>query len=158
MPRTNDAYPRVSGVHAANTPSLAPCRCRVPLSTSCQWLLRLYVLIVGSVLVLLGLVGLASSAGFMAAIQTNPATDLLHLAVGVLFLSIGLWQRDSAFIRQVVGGLGTLFLLVMGSLIVVPLLWGEVPLADVLEITGVTIGGLSILAARYLPDGTLPRA
>lgn len=121
-------------------------------------LLRLYVLIVGSVLVLLGLVGLVSSAGFMAAIQTNPVTDFLHLAAGVLFLSMGLWQRDSAFIRQVVGGLGTLFLLVMGSLIVVPLLWGEAPLVDVLEITGVAIGALSILAARYLPDGTPPCA
>ena len=121
-------------------------------------MLRLYVLIVGSVLVLLGLVGLASSAGLLAAIQTNPGTDLLHLAVGVLFVAMGLWQRDSAFIRQIVGGLGTLFLFAMGFLIVVPLLWGGVPLANVLEISGVAIGALSILAARYLPDGTPPCA
>ena len=55
-------------------------------------------------LVLLGLVGLGSSLGLMGAIQTSPVTDLFHLTMGVFFLYVGLWQRDSVVARQVVGG------------------------------------------------------
>ena len=39
-------------------------------------MLRFYVLIAGAVLLLLGLVGLASSKGVIAVIQTSPVADL----------------------------------------------------------------------------------
>ena len=51
-----------------------------------------------------------------------------------------------------------LLLSVMGLIIVAPLLWGDAILANILETPGVLIGSLSILAARYLPDGTPPTA
>ncbi len=115
-------------------------------------MLKAYTLIVGLLLVLLGLVGLASSARLVPVIHTSPVTDLFHLAVGTLFLYLALWQSDPTFIRVMVAGMGVLFLSVMGVIIVVPLLWGDAPLADVLEIVGLVVGLLSVAAARYLPD------
>ena len=40
----------------------------------------------------------------------------------------------------------------MGLIVAVPLLWGDSPLANLLEVVGMVAGVLSIVAARYLPD------
>ncbi len=103
---------------------------------------------VGLVLILLGLAGLADIVGL------NVPVNIFHLGVGSLFAYVGFFQQDISIVRTVVGGLGLLLLLVKGVVIVVPLLWGEPPLLAPIEITCLVVGLLSVLAARYLPSDT----
>ena len=113
-----------------------------------QKVIRLYAWMVGLVLILLGLAGLADIVGL------NVPVNIFHLGVGSLFAYVGFFQQDISIVRTVVGGLGLLLLLVKGVVIVVPLLWGEPLLLAPIEITCLVVGLLSVLAARYLPSGT----
>ncbi len=113
-------------------------------------MIRAYAKIVGMLLVLIGLVGL------VGVISTVRPTDLFHLAVGILFAYLGFLQRDTEVVRQVVGGMGVLLLLVKGTVILAPLLWGEPPFHGPIEITCLVVGLLSILVARYSRDRTPP--
>ncbi len=111
-------------------------------------MLRTYTKIVGVVLLSMGLAGLADVVGW------QPLTGLYHLVVGLFFAYLGFLQRDVAVIRTVVGGMGVLLLLVKAVTIFSPSLLGDAPLHGPIEITCLVIGLLSILAAKYLPDGS----
>ncbi len=78
---------------------------------------------------------------------------LYHAAMGLMFAYVGFAQRDARLTRQVVGGLGVLLLVVKGTTILAPLLWGEHILHGPIEITCLLLGIASILAAAFLPDG-----
>ena len=114
-------------------------------------MLRAYARIVGIVLLLSALVGGAN------VINTAWPVDFFHATVGAIFAYIGFLQRDTEVVRQAVGGMGLLLLLVKGATIVAPLLWGETLLRGPIEITCLVVGALSVLAARYLRDSP-PRA
>jgi hypothetical protein len=115
--------------------------------------IRVYAQIVGVLLLLAALIGGANI------INTAWPTDFFHAAVGAIFAYLGFLQRDVEVVREAVGGMGLLLLLVKGVTIVAPfLLWGGTPLYGPIEITCLVAGGLSILAARYLPDGPPPTA
>ncbi len=79
-----------------------------------------------------------------------------HAGVALLFAYAGFLQRDSEAIRQIVGGLGVLLLVVKAVTIVTPLTWGGPPQHGPIEITCLVVGLASVLAARYLP-GDAPR-
>ena len=79
-------------------------------------MLRAYARIVGIVLLLSALVGGAN------VINTAWPVDFFHAAVGAIFAYIGFLQRDTEVVRQAVGGMGLLLLLVKGATIVAPLL------------------------------------
>lgn len=109
-------------------------------------MIRTYTRIVGVVLVSLGLAGLAGIVGVAV------AASFFHAAVGGIFVYLGFWQRDAAVVRQVVGGMGVLLLVVKSVTIFSPSLLGESPLHGPVEITCLIVGFLSILAARYLRE------
>lgn len=111
-------------------------------------MLRAYARVVGLGLVALGLMGFVSALGWAL------ATNFYHVAVGSFFIYAGFLQRDAEDIRSIVGGLGTLLLLVKGATIVLSLLFSASPLYGPIEISCLVVGLLSILAARYLRDGT----
>jgi hypothetical protein len=75
-----------------------------------------------------------------------------HTGVGLLFLYVGFLLKDSTIIRQMVGGLGVLLLVVKAITILTPLTWGGHALHGPIEITCLAVGVSSVLAARYLPD------
>ena len=111
-------------------------------------MLRSYTRIVGLGLVLFGLAGLVDIVGL------EPPANIFHLGVGGLFAYAGFMHKDVSIVRTIVGGLGLLLLLVKGTVIVAPLLWGDAPLFAPVEITCLVVGILSVLAARFLPSGT----
>lgn len=75
-----------------------------------------------------------------------------HAAVGLLFLYVGLLLKDAAAVRQMVGGLGVMLLVVKAITILTPLTWGGQALHGPVEITCLAVGVSSVLAARYSPD------
>lgn len=53
----------------------------------------------------------------------RPAVGFYHVSVGALFAYAGFWQGDTAIVRQIVGGMGVLLLVVkavtiLGTLLV----------------------------------------
>jgi hypothetical protein len=65
---------------------------------------RVYARSLGAGLVLLG------GACMLGVGTTNPMVDLEHLAVGGLLWYAGCGDRDEAFAREMVGGLGLIYL------------------------------------------------
>ncbi len=108
-------------------------------------MVRTYASVAGIVLVSLIL------AGFVGVTGMDLPANVFHLGVGSLFVYLGFFQRDAEVVRRMIGGLGVLLLSVKGVVILVPLLWGKLPLLAPVEVTCLVAGLLSILAARYLP-------
>ncbi|HEV2092639.1 MAG TPA: hypothetical protein VGR18_05685 [Rubrobacter sp.] len=75
-----------------------------------------------------------------------------HAGVSLLFLYVGFVLKDATIVRQMVGGLGVLLLVVKAITILTPLTWGGHALHGPVEITCLAVGASSVLAARYLPD------
>jgi hypothetical protein len=97
--------------------------------------------------VLLLLAALVGGAGL---IPTAFPADFFHASVGAIFAYLGFLQRDAQVVRQVVGGMGILLLVVKVVVIFLPLLWGGSLLHGPIELTCLVAGVLSIFAARYL--------
>lgn len=73
--------------------------------------------------------------------------------MGVLFAYAGFLQRDTATVRQIVGGLGVLLLLIKAATVLAALVvYGRFEHGPV-EVTCLLLGTGSVLAARYLRDG-----
>lgn len=109
-------------------------------------MLRLYAKAAAVALLVCGVAGFSKLWGL------DPLTGLFHAGLGALFVYAGFFQRDSATVRQVVGGLGVL-LLVVGSAAVLATLVASGRFArDPFEVTCLVLGVGSILAAKYLPD------
>ncbi len=108
--------------------------------------IRTYARIVGVLLAALGLVG------FTGALGVSEAASFFHVAVGGIFAYLGFRQRDAGVVRQMVGGMGVLLILVKAVTIISPVLLGEAPLHGPIEVTCLVVGLLSILAARGLRD------
>ena len=80
------------------------------------------------------------------------AAIVFHVGVGLLYVYVGFWLRDAVSVRQMVGGLGVLLVVVKTITIFTPLTWGGPPEHGPIEVTCLVVGLTSILAARYLPD------
>ena len=106
-------------------------------------MIRTYARIVGILLVLVGLLG---ATGVIA---TALPAEVFHGVMGLFFVYLGFLQRDVEVVRDVVGGIGVLLVLVKGVIILGPLLWGEAPYHGPVEITCLVVGISSILAARF---------
>ncbi len=109
-------------------------------------MVRTYARIAGAVLLALAVAGFSIWGWRLTA-------NFYHAGVGLLFLYVGFWLRDHATIRQMVGGLGVLLVVVKTITIATPLTWGGPAKHGPIEITCLVVGFLSILAARYLRDG-----
>ncbi len=105
-------------------------------------MLRLYAGVAAAALLATGVAGISKLWGF------DPLTGFYHVGVGVLFAYAGFSRSDSETVRQIVGGLGVLLLVVKVVEIVVFRLALRHFLYGPLEITCLVVGVTSILAAR----------
>lgn len=88
---------------------------------------RLYAKVVGVVIVLIGLGGLAlGEQSLFGVLNIDIAEDVIHLVTGGLMAAVGFRGSDSA-VRMVVGGLGVVYLLVGVLGFFVPDLFGLLP-------------------------------
>lgn len=112
-------------------------------------LLRIYACGAGLVLLAVGL------AGFTVSPKMNAAESFFHLAVGVLFVYLSLWQRDRDVVRTVIGGMGVLLLLSKGAVVAIVVLVGSgEPLFGSVEVVCFTVGFLSVIVARLGRDAS----
>lgn len=116
--------------------------------------MRTYARVVGSVLVLVGLVGLTSLAGLLFLPTLNLVESFFHVSLGLMFVYVGSLHRDAEVIRFVVRGLGVL--LIMGKAVVIGtglLLGDRHNLFHPIEVVCVVVGIGSVLVAAFLePD------
>ncbi len=83
----------------------------------------------------------------------SPLRIILFLGTSVIFLYAGFGRVSAEDLRAIVGGMGILYLVSAGFLIVV---WGWLSMPDDPEVPKIllrgTIGILSLLCARFLPQ------
>lgn len=88
---------------------------------------RRYAKVVGVVIVLIGVGGLAlGEQSLLGVLNIDIAEDIVHLVTGCLMAAVGFRGSDSA-VRSVVGGLGIVYLLVGVLGIFVPDMFGLLP-------------------------------
>ncbi|MBV9454455.1 MAG: hypothetical protein JOZ19_10100 [Rubrobacter sp.] len=78
------------------------------------------------------------------------AGGLFHAVVGGIFTYLGFLQRDTEVVREAVGGMGLLLLLIKGVTILSPLLWGGPLLRRPIEITCLMAGHPKHLGRQIL--------
>ncbi len=87
----------------------------------------------------------------------DEASIYYHACLGLFFLFVGFSKLGSATVRQIVGGLGVLLVVVKGVEVLASWLLPIRYLHGPIEIACLIVGVASILAARYLPDRRSPR-
>ena len=88
---------------------------------------RTYAKVVGVVIVLIGIGGLAlGEKSLLGVLNIDIVEDIVHLVSGGLMAFVGFRGSDSA-VRMVVGGLGVVYLLVAVLSFIVPDLFGLLP-------------------------------
>lgn len=112
----------------------------------CTGMIRTYARIVGVIL-------LAVAAAGLVTFGWEGISIFYHAGVGLLFLYVGFSRLEAVTVRQMVGGLGVLLVVVKTITIVTPLTWGGPPQHGPVEVTCLVLGISSILAARHLKDG-----
>lgn len=113
--------------------------------------MRTYARVVGSVLVLVGLVGLTSLAGLIFLPKLNLVESFFHVSVGLMFVYVGFLHRDADVLRSVVGGLGVLLILGKAVVIGTGLLFeDEHDFLSPVEVVCVVVGIGSVLTAAFL--------
>ena len=108
--------------------------------------------VTGMVLVIIGLLGLG------ALVRLSTGVSLFQLALGAFFAYLGFWQRDQTIVRSVVGGMGVLLL---GASVILLGTWfvsGDSDFLGPIYVTCLLVGGMSMVAARWLSDGQRPSA
>ena len=89
---------------------------------------RTYAGVVGVVIILIGVVGLlAGEEPLLGLVNIDIVEDIVHLLTGGLLAYVGFGQRDEGLARNVVGGLGVVYLLVGVLGFVIPMLFGLLP-------------------------------
>jgi hypothetical protein len=120
---------------------------------------RTYAGVVGVVIILIGVVGLlAGEEPLFGLVNIDIVEDLVHLLTGGLLAYVGFGQRDEGLARNVVGGLGAVYLLVGLLGFVVPMLFGLLPhgYSVVDNIIHLGLGVVSI-AVAFLQGGATAR-
>ncbi len=110
-------------------------------------MIRQYARGAAVVLLATGMLGFSGLWGF------DPLSGFYHVGVGILFAYAGFWQRDTAAVRQIVGGLGVLLLMVKSVTVLAALVWSGRLEHGPVEVTCLVLGIGSVLAARYLRGG-----
>jgi len=114
---------------------------------------RTYAKVVGVVIVLIGVGGLAlGEQSLFGVLNIDIAEDIVHLVTGGLMAAVGFRGSDSA-VRSVVGGLGIVYLIVGVLGIFVPDMFGLLPseYETVLDnLIHLTLGVLGIVVGFFL--------
>lgn len=113
-------------------------------------IVRQYARVIGAVVIVVGVLGLLlGSDRLLGLFNIDLVEDIIHLATGGLMLYVGFALRDNMLARNLVGGLGVVYLLVGILGFIVPNLFGLLPtgynLADnllhlALGLLGIVIG------------------
>ena len=122
---------------------------------------RTYAGIVGVVVILIGVVGLIlGNQSLLGLLNIDILEDIIHLVTGGLLAYVGFGQRDEGLARNVVGGLGVVYLLVGVLGFVIPMLLGLVPhgYSIVDNIIHLALGAAGIAVAFSSQGGTTARA
>jgi hypothetical protein len=106
---------------------------------------------------LAGMALLVAAAAGLAIFGWEEAAIYYHAGLGLFFLFVGFSGWETTTVRQVVGGLGVLLVVVKGLAILATWLLPIRYLHGPVEIACLIVGVASILAARYLPDRRSPR-
>jgi len=122
---------------------------------------RTYAKVVGVVIVLIGIGGLAlGEQSLLGVLNIDIAEDIVHLVSGGLMAFVGFRGSDRA-VRSVVGGLGVVYLLVGVLGFIVPDLFGLLPhqYKTVLDnLIHLTLGVLGIAIGFFVGDRAIDRA
>ncbi len=122
---------------------------------------RTYAKVVGVVVVLIGIGGLAlGEKSLLGVLNIDIAEDVVHLVSGGLMAFVGFRGSDSA-VRSVVGGLGVVYLLVGLLGFIVPDLFGLLPheYETVLDnLIHLTLGVLGIAIGFFVGDRAVDHA
>ena len=113
------------------------------------------------VIILIGVVGLlAGEEPLLGLVNIDIVEDLVHLLTGGLLAYAGFGQRDEGLARNVVGGLGAVYLLVGLLGFVVPMFLGLIPhgFSVVDNIIHLTLGVVSLAVAFSSRGGAAARA
>jgi len=120
---------------------------------------RLYAKVVGVVIVLIGIGGLIlGEKSLLDVLNIDIVEDIIHLVTGGLMVAVGFRGSDSA-VRNVVGGLGVVYLLVGILGFLVPDLFGLLPseYTVVDNVIHLLLGVLGIAVGFFLGDRTSDR-
>jgi hypothetical protein len=99
-----------------------------------------------------GIVLLALAVANVVRFGWADASLFYHAGLGLLFFYVGFSRLEASTVRQMVGGLGGLLLVVTAVVTFVSWLLPTEYLHGPLEISYLILGLASFLAARYLPD------
>jgi hypothetical protein len=99
-----------------------------------------------------GVALLAVAAAIAVFFGWGAASIFYPAGLGLSFLYLGVSRLETAIVRQMIGGLGVLLVVVTAVAIVASWLLPMRYLRGPIELTGLIVGIASILAARYLPD------
>ena len=118
-------------------------------------MIRLYAQVVGVVLILIGVLGLILGDRLVLGIlNVDIVEDIVHLLTGGLLAYVGFGRPDAALARNLVGGLGVVYLLVGVLGFIVPNLFGLIPSGYTVfdNLLHLVLGVLSLVVAFVLPD------
>ena len=122
---------------------------------------RGYAQVVGVLLLLLGVLGLIMGEQRLAGmLNIDAMEDIVHLITGAVLVYAGFAHRDYGFVRQVVGVLGVLFLLIGLMGFVAPDLFGLLPhgYSMVDNLTHLLLGAVGVIAAWFAGQPATARA
>ncbi len=122
--------------------------------------IRVYAQVLGVVLILIGVLGLVLGERLLLGIlNIDILEDIVHILTGAILAYVGFGRTDLALARNVVLGLGVIYLLVGLLGFVVPTLFGLLPDGYTIfdNLLHLALGGLSI-AVAYSQPGTRRRA
>ena len=116
-------------------------------------MVRQYARVTGVVVILIGVAGLLlGEQSLLGVLNIDLMEDLVHLVTGGVLAYAGFAMRDSRVVRNVVGGLGVLYLLVLVLGVVSPTLFGLLPhgYSIVDHVIHLALGALSIAVGWFL--------
>ena len=91
-------------------------------------MVRQYAQVVGVVIIVIGVAGLLlGEQSLLGALNIDIVEDIVHLVTGGLMAYVGFGRVDPGLTRNVVGGLGVMYLLVGVLGFIVPNLFGLLP-------------------------------
>jgi uncharacterized protein DUF4383 len=117
---------------------------------------RLYAQILGVVLILTGLLGLVLGDKLLLGIlNIDILEDIVHLVTGGLLAYVGFARTDLGLARNLVGGLGVIYLVVGLLGFVIPTMFGLLPDGYTVfdNLLHLALGVLSIAVAWFLQPG-----
>ena len=116
-------------------------------------IVRQYAQVIGVVVIVVGVVGLLlGDARRLIVFNIDLVEDIVHLATGGLMAYVGFAGRDIGLVRNVVGGLGVVYLLVGILGFIFPTLFGLLPHGYNIwdNLLHLSLGALGIAVAWFI--------